>query len=140
MGRSIMDAGLILRAAAETAEAADAAEAGIALDLGLFHPLHKGADSPDYRFKAVLHNITVGGDVAPTSVDFIFEVAAAVGFASGEVEVARARWNGGKTMEVTLSVAQIRALHANPNAIRVRMDLTGGTNPSVDYGCYLTKL
>jgi len=140
--RAIMDVGLQLRDVADAAETADADEAGIALDLALNHPDAVEDNSGiDYRFKAVFHNIVVGGDVAPTQVDFVIDVDSLAAFSDTPVEVGRRTWNGSETeLEIVLDLNDILVQDANAAAIRCGMDLTGGTNPTVDYGCFLTKL
>jgi len=139
--RGIMDVGLQLRDVADANETADADEAGVALDFAPNHP--DGAEDNtgiDYRFKAVFHNITIGGDVAPTQVDFVIDVDSLAAFSDTPVEVARRTWVSGTELEIILDQNDIVKLDPNAAAIRCGMDLTGGTNPTVDYGCYLTKV
>lgn len=140
--RSIMDVAAILRASSDAAETADANETGLAMDFAPNHP--DGAEDNsgfDYRFKAVFHNIVVGGDVAPTKVDFTISVDSLAAFSDSPVEVARKTWVSGQTeLEIPLNTHDIISADPNAAAIRCGMDLTGGTNPTVTYGCYLTKV
>lgn len=141
MTKNIFDAATVLRALSEAAETASAAEAGVAV-VGLYetHYLNRADNQDEYAATAVIHNIAIGGDVAPTAVSFYLEVAADAAFGSGAVRVASIPYvSGNTTLEMLVDYATIRKLHPTATAMRVGCVITGGTNPTVDYGCFLTK-
>ena len=139
--RAIMDVGLQLRDVADGAESSfPADETGLALDLIPQHP--DGAEDNsgiDYRFKAVFHNIAATG--SPTTVTFSVDVDSLVAFSDTPVEVGSRVWNGTETeLEIILDTNDINVLDANAAAIRSSVAVSGGTSPTVTYGCYLTKV
>lgn len=140
--RAIMDTALILRNSADAAETATAAETAIALDLHVYHYLNSvgGGMNDDFHFKAVFHNMLAGGDVVPTSVVVAIEVGDAIGF-GGSTAIVRSFTAGTMTSyEMVLSMYEIRKLLSTATHIRSKITVTGGTNPTFTYGCYLTKV
>lgn len=145
MTRHILDAETILRAAAESAEGSSAAETPLATDsFANHHERNKAlAGDNDMTFKAVFHNIVLAGDAVATSVTFYVEFGDAVGFGG---EVARVvtlaipdTSDPADRYEANFSLADV--LQRCPNATHVRCGvvISGGTNPTVDYQCFLTK-
>lgn len=142
MTRAIVDGALILRAASAAAETATADSAGLAVDfLPHTHPLNSNSiANDDGSFRAVIHNIVLAGTVAPTAVTFVIKAAAAADM-SGAKEVARSVMNdlAQTRIEIYLSYYSIRRVLATAAALCVGVIIAGGTAPTVDYECFLTK-
>lgn len=137
--RAIYDAGLKLRDISDAAETASANEAGVALDIAPNHP--DGADDNtgfDYRWKVVVHDVAVTG--SPTSVKFVIDTDSEAAFGDTPVEVRSFDWTDETSFELTLSSQEILQLDGDAAAVRIGVEITGGTDPTVDYGAYMTKL
>ena len=139
--RNIFDAELILRNDSDAAETANADESGVAMNLVPQHP--DESDPAEYIFEAVFHGLSIGGTTAaPTSVDFVIDVDSETAFGDSPVEVARVQVPGGTSLTelvVPLNQKLIADLDPDAAAIRCGIEITGGTGPTVGYGCYLTK-
>lgn len=146
MTKHIVDGALVLRAASEAAETASANEAGVAME-GLVPSHYANKVGPDAGFenifKAVFHNIALGGDVVATGIAFVIDTDSLAAFSDSPVEVGRATMPSTASppdvMEIVINMAEVYRLDPNAAAIRCGVEVTGGTNPTVDYGCFLTK-
>lgn len=135
--RSIVDGATILRASDAAAIAATPTNT-TPLSLEMLTPNYPANSEADYIFKAVIHNVVLGGDVVPTAVTVNIQVDDDTDFGS-PVTVATQVVTAGGTFEVPLSLHQIRKMKPAAKALRLNVVMTGGTNPTVDFGAYLTK-
>lgn len=120
----IYDTALVLRESG-TAETSTASETGVAFDV------RKIGD-----FKAI---IQYSGAVATGTYTFSIEVSDLVGGTYTEIaDVVATPANASDRFDIPLSGKIAEQLDADSAFIRVTATL-GGTSPSIDYDCFLTK-
>lgn len=127
-----------LRDIDDGAETADAAEAGVLLNL-LTNAYWDNDEQPNGIFVVPVHITELDRTTGDETYDFYIEVDTGSGFSSA-VEVARLK---GVTAvgyyELVVSSQIIEALEPGATHIRIRADV-GGTTPSVTYGAWMTFL
>lgn len=136
------EATITLRDLDDGAEAADAAEAGVALNT-LKDAYWDNDEVPQGIFLVNVHVSALGTYESGETVDLYVEVDTSNSFASA-VEVARLKnvqVGGVGFYEIPVSSNNIEKLEPGATHIRIRADLTGDADTeSVSYGAWMTFL